>query len=147
MNNLTIVPTEQSHLDNITKIEAACFSSPWSRQSFATTIANNYTSCCSAIIDNEVVGYICLSHLFEEGEILNIAVSPTFRKWGIGEALMDFGIDYLKKQGITRITLEVRESNTPAKTLYLKKGFTPIAIRKNYYNLPLENGIVMEKNI
>ena len=147
MNNLSIVPTEECHLDDIVKIEAACFSSPWSHQSFAATIANSYTSCCSAIADNKVVGYICLSHLFEEGEILNIAVSPCCRKCGIGEALMDFGIDYLKKRDITRITLEVRESNVPAKNLYIKKGFSPIAIRKNYYNLPLENGIVMEKNI
>ena len=53
----------------------------------------------------------------------------------------------MKEKNVTRILLEVRESNVPAKTLYENYGFSEIAVRKNYYTKPLENAIVMEKHI
>ena len=148
MDRLLIVPAEDAHLDKIAEIEAACFSTPWSRQSFADSLANGQIiSGFTALYDGEVAGYIILFHLFEEGELLNIAVSPRLRNMGIGNSLMDKMSEYLKSRDVTRITLEVRESNESAKKLYLKKGFSPIGIRKNYYTFPIENAIVMEKHI
>ncbi len=148
MDKLIILPTEQSHLDKIFEIEAICFSSPWSKKSFADGMANkDIQSYFTALYNGEVVGYICLFHLFEESELLNIAVSPNYRKLRIGQSLIDFMFNYLKTKNISRVTLEVRESNVPAKNLYIKNGFTPIRIRKNYYTSPIENGIVMEKHL
>lgn len=148
MNNINIIPTTEKHLDKITEIEALCFSTPWSRKSFADSMANNNViSLFTATLNNEVVGYICMFHLFEEGELLNIAVSPDFRKRGIAQQLINKMFEIFKQKNVTRITLEVRESNVNAKNLYLKNGFKPIGIRKNYYTLPLENGIVMEKHL
>ncbi len=145
MNNLHIIPTTEEHLDQISEIEALCFSTPWSRKSFADSMANsNVITLFTATLENEIVGYICLFHLFEEGELLNIAVSPDYRKRGIAQKLINKMFEIFKQKDITRITLEVRESNTNAKNLYLKNGFKPIGIRKNYYTSPLENGIVME---
>lgn len=147
MNNI-IIPTTEEHLDRIAQIEALCFSTPWSRKSFADSMANdNVISLFTAIVDNEIAGYICLFHLFEEGELLNIAVSPDYRKRGIGQELINKMLELFKQKNVTRITLEVRESNDSAKSLYLKNDFKPIGIRKNYYTSPTENGIVMEKNI
>ena len=146
MNNINIIPTTEKHLDKITEIEALCFSTPWSRKSFADSMANNNViSLFTATLNNEVVGYICMFHLFEEGELLNIAVSPDYRKRGIAQQLINKMFEIFKQKNVTRITLEVRESNVNAKNLYLKNGFNPIGIRKNYYTSPLENGIVMEK--
>lgn len=148
MNKLEIIPTTDCHLDLITAIEAQCFSTPWSRKSFSDGLNNReIQTYFTAILDGEVVGYICLFHLFEEGELLNIAVSPKHRGNGIGQALIDRMIQCFTEKEVTRITLEVRESNSSAKNLYLKNGFSPIGIRKNYYTFPTENGIVMEKHI
>ena len=76
---------------------------------------------------------------------MNIAVSPDYRKQGIAQQLINKMFELFKQKDITRITLEVRESNNSAKNLYIKNGFKAIGIRKNYYTFPTENGIVMEK--
>ncbi|MBQ6701624.1 MAG: ribosomal protein S18-alanine N-acetyltransferase [Clostridia bacterium] len=148
MNNIIIVPTTDAHLDTIAEIEAKCFTTPWSRQSFAEGLANTdiYTN-FTALKDNTVVGYICLFHLFEEGELLNVAVSPQHRQQGIAQALLDKAFELMKDRKVTRMTLEVRTSNISAQSLYTKNGFHPIAIRKNYYTSPTEDGIVMEKSL
>ncbi len=132
---------------NIVDIEKKCFSDPWSLQSFADGMKNCYQKYFIAQDNEKIVGYIALFHIFEEGEILNLATLPTERNKGIASKLLDYSIDLLKGLGVSRITLEVRESNTSAKNLYTKYGFSPISIRKNYYTFPLENGIVMEKHV
>lgn len=148
MKDLCITPMLPDHLDCVEEIERLCFSTPWSKKSFEEGLSNSFTqSYFTAILDGQTVGYICLFHLFEEGELLNIAVDPAKRGMGIGQAMIDMMMGYLKGKNVSRITLEVRESNTAAKNLYTKNGFSPIAVRKNYYTSPLENGIVMETHI
>ena len=148
MTDLAIVPTLPSHLDAILEIEKQCFSTPWSKNSFASGLtAPNLQSCFTALHGDRIAGYVCIFHLFEEGEILNVAVSPTFRRSGIGQALLDRAFTCLKEKGAERVTLVVRKSNEAAKNLYLKNGFSPIAVRKNYYSAPTEDGIVMEKHL
>ena len=148
MTDIIIIPTEEAHIDAITAIEALCFSSPWSADSFRYSLSSRDTqSCFTALNNGEVVGYIFLFHLFEEGELLNIATRPDMRKRGIAQMLIDRMHEVMREKNVERITLEVRESNVAAKSLYEKNGFSPIAIRKNYYTRPLEDGIVMEKRI
>ena len=148
MDDLIIIPTEESHISAISAIEAACFSTPWSADSFRYSVNSKDTqSCFTAVKNNDIVGYICLFHLFEEGELLNIATRPDMRKTGIAQKMIDKMIEVMKQRSVERITLEVRTSNIAARSLYEKNGFAPIAIRKNYYSSPLEDGIVMEKHI
>lgn len=148
MNDTVIVNTIDSHLEKIAEIEAKCFSDPWSKQSFADGMKNeNVQTYFTALKNETVVGYVCIFHIFEDGEILNIAVDPEFRKMGIAKMLLDRAFEFLKENKVTRVTLEVRESNTAARCLYEKNGFLPIGIRKNYYHAPTENGIVMEKTL
>jgi ribosomal-protein-alanine N-acetyltransferase len=148
MNNIIILPAEEKHLDRIIEIENKSFSCPWSKNDFLYPLYNpEVQSLFSAVKNNEVVGYICIFHLFEEGELLNIAVTPELRCLGIAQMLIDKMCETLKEKSVSRVTLEVRESNTPAKSLYIKNGFSAFAIRKNYYKNPLENAIVMEKHI
>jgi ribosomal-protein-alanine N-acetyltransferase len=66
---------------------------------------------------------------------------------GIAQKLMDSMYSFMKEKNVARLLLEVRESNEPAKNLYIKNGFSPIAVRKNYYTKPTENAVVMEKYI
>ncbi len=138
--------TEQD-LPYIVEIEKMCFSDPWSLQSFSEGMKNGYQKYFVATKNERIVGYVALFHIFEEGEVLNLATMPTERNKGIASKLLEYSFDLLKGLGVSRVTLEVRASNTAAKKLYSKYGFSPISIRKNYYTFPLEDGIVMEKLI
>ena len=148
MNEIVIIPMNESHLRDVAQIESVSFSTPWSENLFALSLADTVNqSCFTALVDGKVGGYIILLHYFDEGELLNIATSPEMRKNGIAKKLMDKMISVMKEKEINRILLEVRESNVPAKTLYESYGFSSIAVRKNYYSKPTENAIVMEKHI
>ncbi len=147
MLNISIVPMTEKHLDRVLEIENLCFSSPWNKASFVSGMNTNFQKYYSAIYDGNIVGYIVIMHLFEAGEILNIATTPHMQKNGIAQKLMDYSLDYMKKNGVSRVTLEVRASNVPARHLYQKTGFSEFSIRKNYYSSPFEDGIMMEKNI
>ena len=139
---------EEKYLDEIVEIENLSFSTPWSRVAFRECLNNGEVlSCFVTLIDNAVVGYMCLSHVYEDGELLNIAVSPNHRKQGLGGLMLDYMTEYLREKQVERILLEVRMSNNSARSLYTSKGFSPIGIRKKYYKAPTEDGIVMEKHI
>ena len=78
-----------------------------------------------------------------EADILNITVRPEARRQGIATQLLGKIGELAEPRGVTVIHLEVRESNTPARTLYGKLGFTVDGIRKNYYERPRENAVLM----
>ena len=145
MDNIEILPFSEEMLDSVVTIEKLSFSEPWSKASFESALSLKFQSSFAASAGGKIIGYICLMHIFDEGEVLNLAVDPHYRKQGIGDLVLSYSIDFFEKNNIQRITLEVRESNIPAKTLYTKRGFTPIAVRKGYYSSPREDGIVMEK--
>ena len=83
--------------------------------------------------------------VFHEGDITNVAVHPDYRKQGVGNLLIDNLITLCKENNINSLTLEVRESNIPAQSLYKKHGFKEEGVRKNFYNNPKENAIIMWK--
>ena len=92
-----------------------------------------------------VVGFGCLALLPPECEIPNIAVHPEERGQGIGELIFKSMLDHAAEKGADTAFLEVRESNTPARTLYEKNGFVSIGIRRDYYAKPTENAVIMQK--
>ena len=147
MEQIFIRPMTKDDLHKVVETEKLCFADPWSEQSFVEGMNNEYQKYFVALSDNDIVGYVALFHIFEEGEILNIATKPTQRKKGIASKLLEYSFEFLKGLGVTRVTLEVRKSNTNAQSLYTKYGFNPISVRRNYYTFPLEDGIVMEKTI
>ena len=80
---------------------------------------------------------------FEEGEITNVAVSSKYRKHGIGNHLVTAMQRVAKEKNLERMILEVRATNEPALSLYKRKGFTELGIRKNFYEKPTEDAIIM----
>ena len=92
----------------------------------------------------QVCGYCVLSVLFEDAEVLNIAVAPAHRKKGYGKLLMDAMLEKARKLGALQCFLEVRESNMPAIRLYESYGFAGYGVRKRYYE-DGENALVMKK--
>lgn len=92
---------------------------------------------------NEFAGYVCFSFVIDEAEITRIAVSPSYRREGIATKLIEFLKRYLLSKDCKTILLEVRASNTAAKSLYNKSGFVAYALRKNYYHNPDEDAVLM----
>jgi ribosomal-protein-alanine N-acetyltransferase len=96
--------------------------------------------CLVAIVEGRVVGFLATrSTARDEGEILNLAVEPQFRRRGVGRIL----IETLLASSRRAWFLEVREFNYAAINLYKTLGFLPTGRRENYYHDPLQAAIVM----
>lgn len=133
------------HLDEVILIEQDCFVHPWSKQSIESELANENSVFLTAIVDNKVVGYIGMNVVVDEGYIFNVAVDKEYRKRGIGSALINELVNFGKKNNLCFLTLEVRESNKNARSLYSKFGFIKVGERKDYYKEPVENAVLMTK--
>lgn len=130
----------------VAQIEKECFSLPWSEASFEDSLAREDTVflVCE---DLDVVGYIGMYLSFEEGEITNVAVTPSYRQKGCGNLLIQAIKEEAKARAAESVILEVRVSNVPAISLYKKHGFEEIGIRKNFYEHPSEDAIIMKVGI
>lgn len=133
------------YLDDVYILETECFSHPWSKQSLEEELNNETSLFLVAKEENEVIGYIGMSIVIDEGYIFNVAVRESYRNKGVATALINELVTYGKKNNFSFITLEVRESNFPAISLYSKFGFIKAGERKDYYSKPKENAILLTK--
>lgn len=133
------------HLDGVCAIENACFAHPASRGSLEAALKNENALFLAATENGEVIGYVSMEVVLDEGYIFNVAVAESHRKKGIGSALITELLNYGKKNGLSFITLEVRQSNRNARSLYSKFGFIKVGERKNYYSDPTENAVLMTR--
>ena len=92
-----------------------------------------------------LAGYAVLRIIAPEAEVENICVAPACRRSGVGEALMEEMLRLAAERDAERICLEVRAHNEPAKALYRKRGFVESYRRRNYYQGPTEDAIIMMK--
>ena len=127
--DFTIVPITDTHLDQIEALEKICFSDPWSRKTLEDIVASE-SGVNLAAVDPAglVLGYISLYRVLDEGYINNVAVRPEARRQGVATALLQ----ELRRQGgeLAFITLEVRESNQGARTLYDGLGYREAGRRR-----------------
>ena len=140
-----IRPMQIWDIDQVATIEKETFSIPWSANSFMDACAEDSNIYLVCEVDGEIAGYCGMWTVFGEGNITNVAVNEKFRGRGYGKALLKELEEYGKKKGVETYFLEVRESNSIARKLYLSLGFREIGIRKNFYEKPVENAIVMSK--
>ena len=100
----------------------------------------------AAVAENgAVLGYVGMMFVLDEGYISNVAVAPDFRRQGVADALIAALMTRAEELALAFVTLEVRAGNEPAKSLYAKHGFVPVGRRKNYYDLPKEDAILMTR--
>ena len=92
-----------------------------------------------------ILGYVWARFVLDEGDIGNIAVAPGFRRRGAGAALLKALLEEAARRQAAVVQLEVRESNLAARRLYEKNGFETVGKRKNYYEKPAEDAILMSK--
>ena len=95
--------------------------------------------------NEKIVGYLGIHNLGGDGEVTNVAVDEKFRGRGIAYAMLQYAMDETKRHGVTAFTLEVRKSNAAAISLYEKHGFENCGIRKNFYDFPKEDAVIMWK--
>ncbi|AFQ42740.1 ribosomal protein S18-alanine N-acetyltransferase [Desulfosporosinus meridiei] len=144
MNNGIIRPMLVEDLEAIMEIEIASFSTPWSVQAFKAELKDNEYARYSCLeLDGKVIGYMGLWFILDEGHITNVAIAPNYRGQQWGEFLMRTVMAKMAAEGMERMTLEVRKSNSPAQSLYQRLGFTTAGVRKGYYADTGEDALIM----
>lgn len=132
-----------SYANAISEIEQTCFTLPRSYGIIERQLNDKNNLFLIAVDDKDrVLGYCDLAFILDEGYIDNVAVSPSFRYKGIGDALIEKLVNE-KQTELSFLTLEVRASNTAAINLYKKHGFSMEGIQKNHYEQPHEDAILM----
>ena len=131
----------------LTEIENECILNPWSLASFNSQFSARGSIFLTALDNNnEICGFITASSVLDEVSINNVAVRVSYRRKGVAEMLMNTLYDTVLETAAF-IMLEVRESNNPAQKLYKKLGYEYVGVRKNFYTAPVENALLMTKNL
>lgn len=139
----TILDAAARHLPQVERLEQVCFSVPWTEAQLRAQLPDDRHVFLVAERGGEVLGYVGLMYVLDEGYISNVAVSPDCRRQGIGAALIAELIRRAVQLELAFLTLEARASNAPAIRLYEKMGFQQVGRRKNYYQRPEEDAILM----
>ena len=145
--SVKIVPMTADHLEELEKLERICFSRPWSRKMLAEELENQ----CAAFrvaedsVSGRVLGYAGLMVVADEGYITNVAVFPEYRRQGIAAQILQVFVQFAEANRLAFLTLEVRPSNAAAIALYQGFGFEEVGRRKNYYDLPKEDALILTK--
>lgn len=163
-----IVPMTWDDLPEVLAIERESQAEPWSERSFGEELARPETWAFVARLSGTwgegiemhsrgsvglnfptdhgmpLCGYVCFWIVADELQIMNIAVHRSFRRRGIGWALLSHALGAGVASGARRAFLEVRKSNGGARKLYEKAGFSKVGERPGYYGLDQEAAVLME---
>ena len=136
----------KSEFGAIASLEKQCFSHPWSENAIKEGYENNTHFLCFKQF-GKVLGYVGVDVVLDEGYITNVAVLKIARRQGIGKKLLDALYEFAKEKQLSFLTLEVRESNLSAISLYEKCGYKKVGVRKNFYSDPKENAILFTREV
>ncbi|MBR3150221.1 MAG: ribosomal protein S18-alanine N-acetyltransferase [Eubacterium sp.] len=142
MMHISIKEAALCDVADIVKIEQACFSTPWTEQGVRESIENENTHLYIALVDGDAAGYMGVQIFSGEGYVTNVATLPEYRRKGVAKALIERAL----QNEMDFLTLEVRESNAPAISLYESMGFERVGVRPHFYRNPDENAVLMTKN-
>lgn len=134
---------EREDVNQVYQIEKELFSMPWSKEDFLFALEKEKNLYLVALIENKVVGYCGLWGILDEGQITNVAIKKEKQGQGIGTLLLQQLLEQGYQNELLEYTLEVRESNLNAMHVYKKLGFREEGVRKNFYQNPAENAIIM----
>ena len=138
-----LLPMSMYHIGDVSELENACFSDPWSYDMLACELNNPLAHYFVLLANGTCVGYgggICVC---DEFEITTIAVAASFRRRGFGAQLLSGLIECARSLGAETMHLEVRASNQAAIDLYRRFGFRQTGRRRGYYTLPKEDALLM----
>jgi len=130
-------------VDAVLRIECACYSHPWTEDIFRGELANSISRIDLLLLDGKIAGYLCSWFVCGELEIHNVATAPQYQRRGVATSLMEHLFDLMRREGLERAFLEVRESNEGAIALYRHFGFAVSGHRRRYYP-DGEDAVLME---
>lgn len=142
---MIIEPMKAYHVPQIAQLEKRCFTDPWSEKSIASELENPLALWLVAVDGEKLIGYVGSQTVLGETDMMNLAVAPEARRQGTGRALVLALVDALTEKGSHSLMLEVRVSNTPARTLYESLGFSQVGRRPKYYVNPKEDALILRK--
>jgi ribosomal-protein-alanine N-acetyltransferase len=142
---MEIIKMNESHVSQIAALEKLCFSDAWSENSIRSELSNKLSLWLVAVDGDRVAGYIGSQTVLGWADMMNLCVSPDYRRQGIGEQLTMELERQLREEKVECLTLEVRVSNAPAITLYEKLGFQQVGKRPRYYEKPREDALILRK--
>lgn len=132
---------------NLSQVEAILERSPeaaaWTARALTEALEQDPSHFLVGWQDEEIEGFICGRRVLDEGEILNLAVNPEFRRKGVGAALVQALLEVFAKDRVVQVFLEVRESNTAAIAFYQRVNFRLTGKRPAYYQNPVEAALVL----
>ncbi len=143
MSTIVVKAMKAEDLPYVCRIEAENFSMPWSENSFLESLEREDTLFLTAVCDGTVAGYVGCYCVCGSGEITNVAVDEKFRRRGVAKKLLEILFEEAKERSLYDVMLEVRQSNAPAIALYTSMGFQKEGIRKNFYEKPTEDAVIM----
>lgn len=143
---MTVHAWTEKDVKEIARLEAECFSDPWTEGMLADTLRFPIYHTFLVEEGGQVCGYGCIILLFEDAELANIAVAPTHRGQGIGKRILEEMHAYARARGAERMLLEVRVSNRNAIGLYEKYGYERYGLREHYY-ADGEDAYLMQKKL
>ena len=131
----------------IAELEQEIFTDAWTQTGIEETFVQSHSVIVVAEEDSKIQGYCILYVVLDEAEIARIGVTERVRHGGVGSLILQFGEKICKEKGVERLLLDVREGNLPARKFYEKHGFLVDGIRKNFYDNPKEDGVLMSKSL
>ena len=134
-------------LDQIAALELDLYPNPWRREHFASLLDHPAALSWVAARGERVVGYAMTWVAADEAELANLAVDRSWQRRGIGSRLLTQAAAAVRERGAETLWLEVRVSNTTARSLYVRHGFRIVGRRKAMYERPREDALVMSADL
>ena len=144
---IELVPLQMKDCEQVAEIASVSLPEHWSLKGIQDVLRydDNIYSVARCTENGKIVGFSGIMVIWDEAELLNIAVHPEWRGRGIGQMLLSDMLRKAEEKGAMRLLLEVRKGNETAQSLYRKNLFSEIGERRNYYSNPTENAIIMER--
>jgi ribosomal-protein-alanine N-acetyltransferase len=136
---------ESRDVKRIAEIEAQSFPDPYSERSINDILCTEGSMCFTALDGDTPIAYFIGRIIPPEGELYRIATAQRWRGRGVAYRLLDYAVKTSRGVGLETLFLEVRESNTPAISLYKKFGMREVGRRKKYYRDPTEDALLFAK--
>lgn len=146
-NSCIIRQMQLADCAQVAAIDHACIANPWTVQDFEQAWHRSEQNYWVAVIENKIIGFAGVMTAADEADITHIAVLPEYQRQHVASSLLQEIIKQLQLMGVQTIYLEVRQHNSTAQSLYHFAKFEQVGTRKNYYTNPIEDAIIMKKEI